>query len=80
VRIKKKKLAEKAFLKSFKLAPDSALTAMLLAELYTFTFKTKLNEGKKWYEKALELGAKRSERLDAFYAGGRKKRDERKAK
>lgn len=65
--IQKRELSEKSLLKSFELDPTSPETALLLAKLYTYTYKNRLNDGKKWYNKAKELGAEPDENLEAFY-------------
>jgi tetratricopeptide (TPR) repeat protein len=65
--LKKRDLSEKALLKSFKLDPKSVETALLLTKLYTYNYKDRLNDGKKWYNKAKALGAKPDDNLEAFY-------------
>ncbi len=65
--LNRKKQAETSLLKSFKHDPKSAETAMLLANLYTHTFKDRLKDGRKWYIKAKELGAKPDNTLEVFY-------------
>jgi len=75
LRLGKREAAEQMLLKAFKTDPKSPEIAFDLARLYTFTFKTRLNEGAKWYKKAKELGAEPDKVLESFYPeGGTKKK------
>ncbi|HCE42160.1 MAG TPA: hypothetical protein DET40_01260 [Lentisphaeria bacterium] len=50
--------AEKQFKTAFDLDPKSSESALYLATLYATCEKPKMDEAKKWYKKARELGAK----------------------
>jgi Flp pilus assembly protein TadD len=65
--LQKREQAERSLLKSFELDPKSKETALLLTKLYTYTYKNRLEDGKKWYNTAKELGATPDESLEAFY-------------
>ena len=76
LRLGNKAAAEQMLLKAFKTDPKNADIALDIAKLYTLTFKTRLNDGAKWYKTAKMLGARPDKILEGFFPeGGRKKKN-----
>ncbi|MFA7186496.1 MAG: hypothetical protein WC082_16460, partial [Victivallales bacterium] len=70
LRLGNKNAAEQMLLKAFKTDSKNADIALDIARLYTLTFKTRLNDGAKWYKTAKILGAAPDKVLEGFFPEG----------